>query len=102
MISFKIQNWKMLRSHNTHVALIFRGHMLAKVYTHRYYRAGKMIYGVDSRDTIKSIKNIGLCGFGIKFQWRHKKCGFFIGGDSEYMLPNRKHRKLFRFKTGHA
>jgi len=101
MITLKIQNWKMIGSHNTHLMLLFRGNHMAKFYTHREYRSGGTLKGVDGSDTLRVIRNQGLCGLRLVLQIGRRRAGITFGGDSEYMRPPRANRKAFRTFTGY-
>jgi hypothetical protein len=96
-ISFlKVQNWKLMRSHNTHLVLLFRGKCAAKFYTHRYYRTCKIVEGVDRRDTLNSIQQKNFCGFQLVLEIGRSRVGVCFGGDSEYMGLHPSRRSAVR------
>ena len=102
-ISFlKVQNWKLARSHNTHLILLLRGEYAAKLYTHRYYRTGKVVDGVDGRDTLNAIQQKNFCGFKLVLDIGRRRFGVCFGGDSEYMGVHPSRRSAVRVCSGYG
>tara|TARA_R110000782_G_scaffold48553_1_gene106233 strand:+ start:396 stop:737 length:342 start_codon:yes stop_codon:yes gene_type:complete len=103
MIKFlKVQNWKLMHSHNTHLILLLRGECAAKLYTHRQYRTCKVVEGVDGRDTLNRIQQKNFCGLKIVLQIGRRRVGVCFGGDSEYMRAPPARRSAVRVCSGYG